>query len=136
MARRFVWAIGLSVLIIALTSAIEIHAVMARTVARSDWCGSTQDSDYGSITMISNIHAIDDGPYNLTFPRYKFKHRFWIDYPNEPPDFSGTPSDTTDNLGTPTIPEFPSFFIMLLFMATSLLGVTLFKMRVKRSSKV
>jgi len=133
MTRRLVLAIGLPVLIIALTSAIEIHTVMARTVARSDSCGSTQDSGYGSIAMISNVHAIDDGPYNLTFPRYRFKHGFWIDYSNGTPDFSGTPSDTTDNLGSPTIPEFPSFLIMLLFMVTSLLGVTLFKMRVKRS---
>jgi len=132
MARRLVWVIGLLVFVIALTSAIETHPVMARIIAGSDLCGSTQDSNYASIAMISNVHAIDEGSYNLTFPRYRFKHGFWIDYPNGTPDFSGIPSDTTDNLDTPTIPEFPSFFIILLFMATLLLGVTLFKMRVKR----
>lgn len=137
MTRRLVWAIGLPFLIIALTSAIEIHAVIARTVVESDSYGSTQDSGYESIAMISNIHAIDEGPYNLTFPRqYRFKHRFLIDYSNWPLDFSETASDTTDSLGTSTIPEFPSILIMLLFMVTSLLGALLFKMRVKRSSIV
>ena len=127
MVRRLVWVIGLLVFVIALTSAIETRPAMARIIAGSDSCGSTQDSAYRSIAMVSNVHAIDDGPYNLTFPRYKFKHRFWIGYPNGTPDFSGT------NLDTLTIPEFPSILIMLLFMTTSLLGVALFKTRVKRS---
>jgi hypothetical protein len=136
MTRRLVWVIGLLVLIIAFTSTIEIHAVTARTVIESDSCSSTQDSGYGNMAMISNVHAIDEGSYNLTFPRERFKHRFWINYPNGTPDFTGTPSDTIGNVDTPTIPEFPSFPMTLLFMATSLLGVTLFKMRVKRSSKI
>jgi len=125
MTRRLVWAIGLPFLIIALTSAIEIHAVIARTVVESDSYGSTQDSGYESIAMISNIHAIDEGPYNLTFPRqYRFKHRFLIDYSTEP-------LDTTDTLGTPTIPEFPSSLMTLLFMVAILLGVIVLKIKRK-----
>ena len=137
MTRRLVLAIGLAVLIITLTTAIEIQPVMAPTVVESDSCSNTQDNGCVSITMISNAHAIDEGSYNLTFPRNsRFKHRFPIDFSNETPDFSRTASDTTIDVETITIPEFPSFLLMLLFMAASLLGVTLFKIRVRRSSTV
>jgi hypothetical protein len=134
MTRKLVLAIGLLVFILALTSSIEIHTVKARPVARSDLCDSVEDSDYEGMAMIPNVQTIDDMPYNLSFPTHRFRHWFGIDYFIESPDFSGTALDITDNLGTSAIPEFPSFLMMLLFMAASLFGVALLKMHVKKSS--
>jgi len=134
MARRFALAIGLAVLIISLTTAFGIHTVEARPLAEPDSCSSAQYSDYRGIPTVTNMHAVDDGNYNLTFPSdFRVKHRFFSDYPNGFPDFGVTASDTTDSSGVSAIPEFPSFIIILLFMATSLLGVTLFKMHVEKS---
>jgi hypothetical protein len=130
MTRRLALAIGLAFVAIALTSMIETNAVMARTVVGSDSCGSMQDSGFEGMTMSPNVHSIDERPYNFTFPmNYRPKHRFPADYSNGLPDFSGTGSDTTESLGTPTIPEFPSFLITLLFMVAMLLGAIILKTR-------
>jgi len=130
MTRRLALAIGLAFLIITLTFAIEIHAAMARPINGPDSCGSTQDSVFEGMTMSPNVHSIDEGPYNFTFPmNYRVKHRFPADYSNGLPDFSGTGSTTTESLGTPTIPEFPSFLITLLFMVAMLLGAIILKTR-------
>ena len=132
MTRRLALAIGLAVLIIFMTATFGIHTAMARPLTEPDSYSGMQYKDYRGIPTVTNMHAVDEG--NLTFPSdFRVKHRFFNDYPNGSPDFGVSASDTTDSSGISTIPEFPSFIIILLFMATSLLGVTLFKRHVKKS---
>jgi len=137
MTRRLALAIGLVVLIVAVAFAIEIDVVTARPTVESDpFCG-TQNCVCGDTAISLNMHAIDEGPCNLTYPRSSwFRPKLPIDYSNGLPDFSGAPSDTTGTPEIPVVPEFPSFLVVILFMGMSLIGVTLSRMRVQRSPAI
>lgn len=130
MIRRPALAIGLVVLIVAVAFAIEIDVVTARPIVESDsFCG-TQNCVCGDTAISFNIQAIEEGLCNLTYPRRSgFRPKPPIDYSSGLPDFSGAPSDRIGTPEIPTVPEFPSFLIALLFMVAMLLGIIILKTR-------
>lgn len=89
-----------------------------------------QGRDYGPSC---NIQPVEECPLNLTLhTSHSFRNKFSFDYSTGSPDAGGQAHSDTSGMihsAMPTIPEFPSMFVLLLFMVTTVLGVIMFKTR-------